>query len=485
MSIASQKPSIASKFAFTDLRIKSLSIPPGKVQFDFWDERLTGFGMRVSAGRETKDGDDANTPLKREPTKTWQTLRSVKVEGKWTTRRTAIGRYPAVTLADARKRATQTLADIDAGIDVTRAAKETREAARRAQAGAEATALAENSYARVVERYLADLASKPKKNKVPRRAKTLDGYRRVLANAFSDWADKPLAELTHEVVEKALDRIAMTGDPHTPYVFLRAMFRWAKKRRIISIVPTDHIDEPAKPVARDRHLTADELRLLWLSLPDGWVFTPWAKLLILLGQRREEIAALRWSEVTDLATDAPFIELAGGATQRVKNDRTHKLPLPDAAAAILRAGRDAQQPRSHFVFTTTGDTPISGYTNAKTSIDKRIAIVRAEEIKRAEEAGDAVRLERLQRAFVKPWVFHDLRHTFATGADELGIAPHTIDAVTNHVSTFRAGVSGRYNHAENMVAKRAALDLWARHVAALVDPTPPTSNVLPFVKTAS
>jgi integrase len=66
---------------------------------------------------------------------------------------------------------------------------------------------------------------------------------------------------------------------------------------------------------------------------------------------------------------------------------------------------------------------------------------------------------------------HDLRRTAATVmADRLGVQPHIIEAVLNHVSGHKGGVAGVYNHARYLGPMREALEAWATHVAAVVAP---------------
>jgi integrase len=71
-------------------------------------------------------------------------------------------------------------------------------------------------------------------------------------------------------------------------------------------------------------------------------------------------------------------------------------------------------------------------------------------------------------AKIEPWRLHDLRRTAATGMADIGIAPHIIEAVLNHVSGARAGVAGIYNRAQYADEKRVALERWAAHVQGVV-----------------
>src|SRR4051812_48806254 len=72
---------------------------------------------------------------------------------------------------------------------------------------------------------------------------------------------------------------------------------------------------------------------------------------------------------------------------------------------------------------------------------------------------------------VEPWVFHDLRRTSATGMADLGIAPHVLDRVLNHVSGTIKGVARIYNRSEYAAERIEALNIWARHVEEWFTPS--------------
>ena len=84
---------------------------------------------------------------------------------------------------------------------------------------------------------------------------------------------------------------------------------------------------------------------------------------------------------------------------------------------------------------------------------------------------------------VKPWTLHDLRRTFATGMADIGVQPHVIEAVLNHVSGHKVGVAGIYNRSSYEREVRAALALWADHVRAIVEGG--ERKVLAFSQTAN
>jgi integrase len=203
-------------------------------------------------------------------------------------------------------------------------------------------------------------------------------------------------------------------------------------------------NRPIVPKPRERVLSDDELAEVWRAAGDNTYGTI-VRLLILTGQRREEIGGLRWSEI-DFA--AQTIRLPG---ERAKNHRPHDVPLSDPSMRLITA-----LPRrldSDFVF------GIRGFPIPKRALDERIAAA--------------------CQAPMAPWVLHDLRRSLATGLGErLGVLPHVVEAILNHVDGHKRGVAGVYNRASYDKEKRAALDMWAAHVLGLVEGV--ASNVVPL-----
>jgi integrase len=185
--------------------------------------------------------------------------------------------------------------------------------------------------------------------------------------------------------------------------------------------------------SRERVLTDDELKAIWRACPDS-DFGAIVKLLILTSQRRTEIGSLRWNEV-DL--ERATISLP---VERTKNKRAHVVPLSPPVLEILKA---KQQSRGATLFGIT-DKGFTDWSKSKAALDTRITGLTG-------------------------WRLHDLRRTTVTGMAGLGIQPHIIEAVINHVSGHKGGVAGIYNRAAYDKEKRAALDLWAEHVMALVE----------------
>ena len=90
---------------------------------------------------------------------------------------------------------------------------------------------------------------------------------------------------------------------------------------------------------------------------------------------------------------------------------------------------------------------------------------------------DAAITERLGKPLA-PWTLHDLRRTAATGMADIGIQPHVVEAVLNHISGSKRGVAGVYNRSTYAPEKKSALNKWADRVQDIIAGKP--SNVRPI-----
>jgi integrase len=213
------------------------------------------------------------------------------------------------------------------------------------------------------------------------------------------------------------------------------MFSWLLRHRRVTVDPTATLHPPAVPAARDRVLSAAEIKLFWAATEAlAEPFAAALQLLLVTGCRLNEIAQLRWEELSD---DGRSITIPGS---RTKNRLAFVVPLPPLARSIIaRQTRDGA-----FVFSTTGGiSPVWLGSKVKGRLDALM--------------GDA-----------KPWRLHDLRRSAATHMAEIGIAPHVVEAVLNHISGFRASVAGTYNRHSYLNEKREALERWEAHLLTIV-----------------
>lgn len=263
--------------------------------------------------------------------------------------------------------------------------------------------------------------------------------------------DKPLPELTRSDLKEVLDKLrSQTATRRKLYAILRRLFRWAVSEGDLERSPLEGLEAPPIPQSRDRVLADWELRLVFEAAGNlGQPFGPLVRLLILTGQRMQELAAASWSE---LDRDEAVLRIP---SWRAKNGRATDVPLTDAALGeldIVAGGK--KWPQRGLVFTTTGKTPVSGFSRAKRQIDREIELL----LRKAQEEGT-----------LAEWRYHDLRRTLATGLQRLGVRFEVTEAVLNHISGAKGGVAGIYQRHDWRVEKRTALDAWTRHVVALGD----------------
>ena len=271
------------------------------------------------------------------------------------------------------------------------------------------------------------------------KPRTFAEVERYLLGAWEPLRQKPLAEISRAHVAAQLRHLAEDRGPVAAKharAALSAMFNWAIGEGFAEINPVTGTNR-SPPVARDRTLTDDELRAVWSACRDD-DYGRIVRLLLLTGQRRDEVGGMRWAELD-------FDRGLWTSRRTTKNSREHIVPL---TAPMVRLIPDRDRDRSAvFGHPQRG---FSGWSKAKAALDARIG---------KGTVGP-----------IAPWRLHDLRRTAATlMADRLGVLPHIIEAVLNHVSGHRAGVAGIYNRASYSAEMRRALDLWGEYVGGLID----------------
>lgn len=349
-----------------------------------------------------------------------------------THRRMTLGGYPLLSLADARARARDVLAGATEGRDPAAEVK---------AAKAPKVMNEDDTVDAVIDLFLKRHASHN------RRADDVAAMfkREVREN----WGQREIQTIRKRDVIDLLDGVVDRGSPVTANrlrAHLNTLFNWAKGRDIIQMNPLDGIKPPAPETARERVLDHDEIRLFWYAAEQmGYPFGQIYQLLLLTGQRLREVAEMSWQEL-----DGAIWTLPGA---RAKNGDEHTIPLSTTAQAIIddlpRVGR--------LLFTTTGTSPVSGFTRAKERLDKLMVEAANKDLPKGADPIE-----------IPPFTIHDLRRTAATGMASLRFPPHVVEAVLNHRSGTRRGVAGVYNRFDYAEEKREALEAWARFVADLV-----------------
>jgi integrase len=309
--------------------------------------------------------------------------------------------------------------------------------------------LATNSFGNAVIDYVAHAKTKQRSWVDVGRALGIDENLKIIPGGLAErWRDKPVAEIDGHDIFTLIEDVRHRGIPGRTrrvegttdalaavyHARLSSLFSWLQSRRRITTNPVANVAAPDGPEARDRVLSDLEIAALWRATggvgePFGAVF----KLLLLTGCRLNEIAQMRWSELSE---DGATLHLPA---ERVKNKRAHDVPLSALARNIIAdVARIAESP---FVFTVTGRSPVSGFSKAKARLD------------------DAMN--------IPPWRTHDIRRTVASGLQRLGVPLPVTEKILNHISGSFAGIVGVYQRHAYEEEQRVALERWAAHVENL------------------
>jgi integrase len=398
---------------FTDAAVAALKLPRGKTDAIIFDDRRPGLGVRMRARAE---GSLVN--------RTW--VVQFRVNGR--TQRHDLGPVTATATKRARELADEYFAKVRRGINP----KAEKRAAR---------VNAAETFGRLSAVFLKAAESRL-------RPRSYAEVSRHIEKQLSALDHEPINGIDRKRIAEILSRLAVESGPvaaNRVRASLSAFFTWAIGEGFVEANPVTGTTK-RKEQSRDRVLPGAELAAVWSACGDD-DYGRIVRLLILTGQRRDEVGGIA---ETELQRERRMWSLPA---ERTKNGEPHDVPLPDVALALLPEPRE-----DRGTIFGRGAGPFSGWSYCKERLDARIAAA----------APDGKPLA--------PWTLHDLRRSTATGMGELGVQPHIVEAVLNHISGARRGVAGVYNRATYATEKRDAIDQWAAHVAGLV--AGQTSNVV-------
>jgi len=368
----------------TDLTVRSLAAPD-QGQKTYWDASLPGFGCRVSQGG----------------------TRSFVVMHGRSRQLTTIGRFPLVSLSQARQRAKEILAE--------RVLGKTR-------------APSHISFGEAAGKFL---------DTHDARLSTMAEYRRILNRHFLPKLRlEPLERVTTHDLTRILDRLRATpSEARHAYSTISVVLNWAVSRRLIEHSPLGGVKAPRASASRDRVLSDPELAIvLGKAISSGLAINQIVHLLILTGQRRGEIGGLRWS----------YIDQSEGTItwppEAVKNGRRHTIPYGAMTAAVFE-----RIPRQgDFLFPARGyeDRPFNGWSKTGVSF--------------------------LRSSGVENWTLHDLRRTFASGMQKLGVRMEVTEKLLNHASGSFAGIVSVYQRHDYLPEMREAVQKWETKLQVLL-----------------
>ena len=331
--------------------------------------------------------------------------------------RITLGAFPGVSLERARTRSLEIAALVADGVDPKEAEAEERRAAI--------------TFGMVVGEYIEDHCQKHQRSW------------KQTARIFERWVLPKLGDAPLQAIDRGkvlellhdLEEAGLTTQVNRVLSQIKACLSWAvEEREYLSSNPIATLYRKKRRVkeeSRDRVLTNDELRALWLAT--GRLTDPSQSLIRVMmftGQRRDEVRQMEWSEL-DLEARTWLMPAS-----RTKAKREHLVPLSDAVTDTLR-----ELPRfGDYVFTANGHGPYAGQRRLKQILDRE--------------------------SDVTGWVLHDIRRTFATGLSALRVAPHIRRRCLNHATG--GSLDRVYDRHDFLDEKRAAFDAWANHLLLVV-----------------
>ena len=321
-------------------------------------------------------------------------------------RRFTIGQYPTLSLSEARVEARKLLAEFTLG----KVRPHTL------------------PYSQAVQLFVDE-------KEKSRRKSTADAYKGLL-NRLPFIG--PVEDITHEEVRRKLVRIKTPGAYNHHLVALKVFFNWCSKRRYITDNPTVGLSKHVRP-RKKRVLTNDELVAVWRAAEqtEGH-FATIVKLLILTGQRRGEIAALKGSYYSH---NQQIICLPSELT---KNHREHTFPIGTLASSLISSACGSLSSPQSFTFPARGksSSPFNGWSKSKKALDKL--------------------------ANIPPWTLHDLRRTFRTNLGRLKVRPDIAERLVNHISA-RTEMEETYDLHLYLDEMRDAMERWECHISSLLE----------------
>jgi integrase len=309
--------------------LATLTLPPGKSEHKFFDERLPGHGVRL---RHPSDRSK------------WRWITQYDDIG-GVTRTVTQGPVTLIEPGAALKRSKDLLASVRLGANPATEKQEARAKAR-------------ETFGAILSKYL----TKMRGDRRPRSFKELERHLMKYAKPLHSRA---LASIDRRAISGLISTIEEKSGPSAAihaHGSLSGYFTWLMREGLLDQNPLPYTNKPETRPARDRVLTEAELRTLLAALPDD-DYGDIIRLLVYTVARRDEIGGLRWD---DINFEKALIEIPA---ERMKNGRAHQIPLSGPALAILK--KRTQGDRDH-VF-GRGERGFQGWSRRRKDLDDRIA----------------------------------------------------------------------------------------------------------------
>ena len=349
-------------------------------------------------------------------------------------RKATVGSFPQMGLAEARAAAGNIFEQLAGDVDP-------REAER--QAAADAKAARARTFGKIARRFLDTGCDHLR----PGSKRNIESALRLV---IAEWQDRPIATIKRRDAIELMDRIKTERGPGAAtkaQAWLRRVFNWMLEKDEIEASPIAGMKAQARLQPRDRALSDDEVRRLWIACDQRpFPFGRYMQLLLLTGCRRSELATMRWSDV-DFGEKTIVIP-----ADRYKTGKAHLIPLSRQALAIVK-----ELPRVDDVYVFAGrggGKPLAAFTSLKAKID----------------------------ALLHPPIdynLHDTRRTCRTGLSRLRVPPHVAERVLGHA---QQGIERVYDVHSYRDEKAQALQMWADHIIRTVEGDAATNNVVTMVR---
>ena len=367
----------------TDMVVRTAK--PSAAQYTIYDTLLPGFGLRVGA-----------------TTKTFV----VTIDRK-TRRRITLGRYPALKLQEARAEA--------------RRLKLSHSVAR------QSLGIVVIPFSRALETFIQTYLPDNRRSTAAERERILRKH------CLPRWRTRAVSDITRDDINRITDSLLDTPVlANNVYACIRLFFRWSLRRGYADRSPCDALQQPTRRVDRDRVLSPDEHRLVaQAAFAAPYPFGSIVSLCLLTGQRRGELAQLRWAWIDATARTITF------PAHVTKNNRQHTIPYGDLVAQVL-----AQIPTyGELLFPARGHIhkAFCGWSKCKAAFDKRVPI--------------------------DPWTLHDLRRTYSTTQAQLHTPPHITERLLNHVTGSLTPIALVYNRYSFLPEMRVAAEKFEHYIA--------------------
>lgn len=276
------------------------------------------------------------------------------------------------------------------------------------------------------------------------RESTAKENMRLLRRHFGHLENKRLEDITSADITRVLDGMAKTPALlNAAFRSIRGFLNWCVRRGKLPHSPCEGMTLPVKPKSRDRLLSEAELGTVWHSAT-AYPFGTIVRLLILTGQRRGEIAGLRWDWISEHSITFP--------KHITKNGREHTIPIGNTTKQLIAdIPRLKDQP---LLFPARGkDTPYNGWSKGKKAFDADIAAY--------------IQQERLNHT-VEHWTLHDLRRTFATIHASIGTPIHITERLLNHATGTLTPIAAVYNRYSYFDEMKRAVEAYETHLLRLL-----------------